>query len=35
MNYENMTRRRVLSFGDSYTYAYDPPGDRRYADYER
>ena len=24
MNYENMTRRRVLCFGDSNTYGYDP-----------
>lgn len=27
MNYENMTRRQVLCFGDSNTYGYDPARD--------
>ena len=35
MNYENMTRRRVLCFGDSNTYGYDPARDGRYGDDER
>lgn len=35
MNYENMTRRRVLCFGDSNTYGYDPARDGRYGEDER
>ncbi len=35
MKYENMTRRRVLCFGDSNTYGYDPARDGRYGDDER
>lgn len=35
MNYENMTRRRVLCYGDSNTYGYDPARDGRYGDDER
>lgn len=35
MTYENMTRRRVLCYGDSNTYGYDPARDGRYGDDER
>ena len=35
MHYENMTRRRVLCFGDSNTYGYDPARDGRYGEDER
>ncbi len=35
MNFENMPRRRVLCYGDSNTYGYDPARDGRYGDDER
>ena len=35
MNYENITERRVLCFGDSNTYGYDPERDGRYGETER
>lgn len=35
MNYENITQRRVLCYGDSNTYGYDPARDGRYGEEER
>ena len=35
MNYENIKERRVLCFGDSNTYGYDPVRDGRYGLEER
>ena len=35
MNYENIKERRVLCFGDSNTYGYDPARDGRYGLEER
>lgn len=35
MNYENISQRRVLVFGDSNTYGYDPVRDGRYGETER
>ena len=35
MNYENIAERRVLVFGDSNTYGYDPQRDGRYGETER
>lgn len=35
MDYENITERRILVFGDSNTYGYDPERDGRYGETER
>lgn len=35
MNYSNITERRVLCYGDSNTYGYDPARDGRYGEDER
>lgn len=35
MSYENISERRVLVFGDSNTYGYDPARDGRYGETER
>ena len=35
MNYSNITERRVLCYGDSNTYGYDPTRDGRYGEDER
>ena len=35
MNYSNITERRVLCYGDSNTYGYDPARDGRYGETER
>jgi lysophospholipase L1-like esterase len=32
MDYENITERRILVFGDSNTYGYDPERDGRYGE---
>ena len=35
MDYSNITERRVLCYGDSNTYGYDPAHDGRYGETER
>ena len=35
MKFDNFPRRRILAFGDSNTYGYDPATDGRYGDAER
>ncbi len=35
MDYENITERRILVFGDSNTYGYDPERDGRYGKTEQ